>query len=784
MAALGSVEFSRRHEQARRDLRDDYASRSAVGGAPSRADLDPIPCVLPAAEWDALALGLAQRARLMNALLADAYGAQRMLRERIVPPVALLGHPAFLRPCHGHAPAGGRWLHGYAADLVRAADGRWMVSADRAQVPSGDGYALENRLAQSRLLPEAYRDLQVRRLASFYATTRRSLAGSAPRGNDNPRIVLLTPGPYSRSHAEHSYLARYLGFPLVEGADLVVRDEGVFLKTLAGLHAVEVIVRRQDDDFCDPLELRNDSSLGIPGLVQAARAGRVTIANALGSGCGDNGALIPALPRLCRLLLGEELVLPSVPSWWAGDSLAEITSRLDSLSIAPAFAGLRAGRFVPRELTARARAERMAQVQARPEAWVAQETIEGATVPAWEHGTMRARAFTLRAFAVADGEGYAVMSGGRCLLAADAQAPAAEKDLWILDVGPVAEVTLLPSRNTPVELRRGSMALPSRIADNLYWIGRYAERGEFAARLARAIAVRLREDAAMAVTARELVVMRAMSSCVGIADVPSASDAELASLVVGASAEGAGMRGCLSRLRTASLAVRDRLSNDTARIVAQLEREPERLSESMTGVPDPRVLDAVVTALAALAGMVTENTTRGDGWRFLDTGRRLERALLTTDMLAAALAGEDGGGESALVAALEMADSTITYRSRYLASLQPHAVLDLLLTDDTNPRSALFQLETVVAHLAALPRDREQALATPAERLGLGARTWLRLVDPLELCRSDERGGRPALEHLLEHLSSDLALLSEAITTQYLSHTDAPRALDGIGGGA
>jgi len=780
LSTLGAGEIERRWQQTRHDLRDQETPGDDTASAVPHTLLDPIPLLIEADEFTRLSAGLAQRARVLDAILADAYGDQRMLREGVIAPAALLANPAFLRPCHGQSRIGGHWLSAYAADLVHASDGRWLVRSDRIQVPGGDGWALANRLAVSRILPDSFRELRVRRHASYFHALRRHLASVAPRGRDNPRIVILTPGPYSPSHAEHSYLSRYLGYTLVEGGDLAISDDTVYLKTLGGLHQVDVILRRQDDDFCDPLEFRNDSTLGVPGLVESVRAGHVAIVNPFGAAVAESPALIAALPALCRLFLGEELLLPSIESWWAGDSLEVIESRIDEVALIPVFNPGRATRYLPREMGKAARAELIVQMRSRPHAWAAQLLVETTSVPAWQPDGVTPKPFSLRAYAVAEGDSYNVLPGGLCSIGATGQdrtPPTAEKDVWVLSEGPVDEATLLPPSNRPLELKRGSIELPSRVADNLYWIGRYAERAEATARLARVIAMRINEDADASTTA-EVAVLRNMVRSAGMGDSDAVTGKSFLASVLGGEDGESGIRGCLKRLRHVGLAVRDRLSTDTARVIAQLEHARLRLDPHMITLSDgDRALDAIITGLAALAGMSTENTTRGPGWRFLDSGRRIERALITTELLRSSIAEEGSASPAALAVLLEVADSTITYRSRYLASLQPHAVLDLLLTDDSNPRSVLFQLEAIVAHLAALPHDSAHVLTTRPERLALGAWTWLRLVDPLELCKVDENEARPSLAHMLDHLSSDMALLSDSIASHYLSHGVTTRSL-------
>ncbi|MEO0588777.1 MAG: circularly permuted type 2 ATP-grasp protein, partial [Planctomycetota bacterium] len=355
-----------------------------------------------------------QRARVLNMVLADLYGPQRLLTEGLLPPELVFAHPHFLRPCHGIAVPGDQHLILYAADLARNPDGSWWVVNDRTQAPSGAGYALENRVVLSRMLPGLFRDCGVRRLATFFARLRENLMRLAPTASDNPRIVVLTPGPYNETYFEHAYIARYLGFPLVEGGDLTVRDNQVFLKTLGGLLRVDVILRRVDDTFCDPLELRGDSMLGVAGLVQAAAAGQVTIANPLGSGAVDGPALTAFIPALCRALLGEELKLPSVASWWCGQpsELDYVLDNLDGLVVKPAFPGLDDGPVFGSHLSKASREDLAERVKARPHHFVGQESVALSTAPVWRDGALTTRHVMLRAFVCATKDGYEVMPGG------------------------------------------------------------------------------------------------------------------------------------------------------------------------------------------------------------------------------------------------------------------------------------------------------------------------------------------------------------------------------------
>lgn len=708
--------------------------------------------VLGPAEWNTIASGVAQRARLAEALLDDCFGAQSLIHDGSVSPAAVYGHPGFLRACHGFRPAGDRRLTLFATDLLRDDQGRWRVVGDHTRNPAGAGFALEHRIVLSRTLPEIYRDSQVRRLAGFFITLRRTLQSLARSHRDNPRIVLLSPGSGSPTWFEHAFLARYLGYTLVEGGDLTVRADGLHLKTLGGLHAVDVVLRRLDDEWCDPLALRGDSLLGVAGLVQAARDGRIAIANPLGSGLADGCWWLEHAAGLSRRLLNEELLLTPVPT-------------AQALQMHPGDEALRRAAWPNGPLHCRQ--------------WLPAATL----TPTWRDGVVSQRPVLLRVFACATPDGWEVMPGGLARVADDGDLAGlvlgrggACHDVWVLADGPVAEVSLLAPPGAPVELKRGGADLPSRVADNLFWFGRYSERAEDLCRLLRAALIRI-GDVGESVGGREAAALHRMLARLGhlkpIAD--QARDRQLIALVADP-AHPTGLSAVIGLLRNAAFAVRDRLSNDTWRIVTFLADDAAGMADLDAGGAITRI-DRLVMCLAAMAGMASENTTRGPGWRFLDLGRRLERAQFTCDLLRSTIA--EPRGDDALEVVLEVADSSITYRSRYLTSLQTPAVLDLLLTDATNPRAAAFLLAAVEEHVAALPSPAEQALPTEAERLAVGAHTWLRLLDPVALCRRDESGARPDLAHVLDHLSSDFDRLSDAVTSRYLTHATPARSLVG-----
>src|SRR3989441_4194305 len=499
-----------RLKAVQRQVREDGVTSNVHAdprGADRPWDLDVLPMVLPHDEWEKIEAAVAQRATLLDRILADVYGEQLLLMKGLLPPALVYAHAGYLRPCRGVPVPGGARLHLYAADLARSADGRWWVVSDRTQTPIGAGYALENRLVISRLFADLFRDLKVRRLAGFFATLRDSLAHWAPKDDGgSPLVVLLTPGPSAYTYFEHAYLARYLGLPMVESADLTVRDGRVWLKALSGLKRVHAILRRLEDDSCDPLELRADSPLGVAGLVDAVRRGNVLVANSLGSGLLESGMLLGFLPRIAERLLGEPLRMPSVATWWCGEpaALEDALARLKRLIIKPAFTQLRLNPVFGQGLTTEARDKLAALIRARPNDYVAQEMVRLSQAPVWDRQHPRrllARATQLRVYACASPNGYVVMPGGLTRVATgpdirvvSMHRGGGSKDTWVLSLGPVSGFSLLRREIGPQDLVRSGANLSSRVVENLFWFGRYSERCEDIARLLRVALVRLIHD--------------------------------------------------------------------------------------------------------------------------------------------------------------------------------------------------------------------------------------------------------------------------------------------------
>jgi uncharacterized circularly permuted ATP-grasp superfamily protein/uncharacterized alpha-E superfamily protein len=795
LLAIGPAGLASRWQEGRR-LIHEHGVTYNVYGDPQATDrpwpLDPIPMLMDHREWAEIESALQQRATLLNAVLADLYGPQRLLRDGLIPPELVFRHSGFLRPCSGISVPGGIYLHVYAADLARSPNGGWWVIADRAQAPSGAGYALENRLVSSRVLPDVFRAAHVRRLAIFFQTWRETLRNLVRR--ENPRIVLLTPGPYNETFFEHAFLARYLGFTLVEGGDLTVRDNRVFLKTLGGLLPVDVIARRQDDSFCDPLELRGDSMLGVPGLVQAVRSGNVAVTNALGSGLVESAAPAAFLPGLCRHLLGEKLKMPTVATWWCGQErpFAEVAARLGNLVIKPTFPAPDTQPIFGARLTAAQRQELLARMRLSPGDYVAQEQVSLSTVPVWDEGRVQPRHLVLRVYVVATGRSYAVMPGGLTRVTASLdslvvsmQRGGGSKDTWVLAEGPTPQLSLLRPASSPLEVSRATFDLPSRVADNLFWLGRYVERVELAVRLVRAILPRIYQESDPARVAGLNAGLHVLAALGYIRTDVTAAGHRLAELerealaIVYDSSGRSSLGRNLHQVRQLAWLLRDRISADAWRILNHFTQqfataappEPLRMSGALN------LLDNAIMTLSAFGGLVMESMTRGHGWRFLDIGRRLERAVQMVELLRHGLGFYAVKESGQLDVLLEIADSSLTYRSRYLTSMQADLALDLLLLDEANPRSVAFQFARLREHIDQLP-DSQSLIRRPTEaHIAVRLATAVQLADVSELVRADERGRWANLEDLLSRLAYELRVLSETLTRAYFNRAISSRQL-------
>jgi uncharacterized circularly permuted ATP-grasp superfamily protein/uncharacterized alpha-E superfamily protein len=783
---IGPEELGRRWGRAERRIRENgitYNIYSDPLGANRPWKIDVVPFLISADEWRFIEAGIIQRARLLSLLLEDLYGSQTLLANGHFPAALLFANPAFLRPMVGVRVPAHSYLHMLAVDLARSPDGQWWVLSDRTQAPSGSGYALENRTIVSDVLPDLFRDSNVLRLAPFFRAQREALTALAEC--NNPRIVLLTPGPYNETYFEHSYIARYLGFTLVEGADLTVRDRRVYLKTVDGLEQVDVILRRVDDSFCDPLELRSDSLLGVPGLVDAIVAGNVKVANALGSGVIETAAILPFLPGLSRYLTGESLKLPSVATWWCGQpyALDWVLGHLDSVVVKPAFP-LRAMEPVfGAELQTGEMGKLAEKLRANPHEYVAQEQIALSNAPVWENGNLHSRSVVLRAYVLNTGNGWTAIPGGLVRIAeaegsvVSMQRGGHSKDAWVLSDSPVDTFSMLRPRNEPVALRRESPCVPSSVADNVFWLGRYVERAESTARIVRSMISRVRRA-----NEAELACLIRLHSCLESRHsklpkskkrLPTALqfEHELISLITDIKRTDS-LASTLSEVSRVGGSVRERLSSDMTFLIGQL-RDSIQIEPRTPFLEYPAMLTSCLGLLSAFSGMERENINRGLGWLFMSIGRRLERAIYLTRQLreiTTPLGEEDW---PLLECLLEVADSSMTYRSRYYTTLQPLAVLDVLMADETNPRSLDFQLAHLVHLYQLLPRHLSDDLQAMREALAL-----LRSFDlgklsyplPGTLTVAKVADDLSRLERFLGGLELLLPSWSNNLSSRYFSH--------------
>jgi uncharacterized circularly permuted ATP-grasp superfamily protein/uncharacterized alpha-E superfamily protein len=786
LRAIGPEELGRRCVRAERRIRENgitYNIYSDPLGANRPWEIDIVPFLIAADEWRHIEQGIIQRARLLSLMLEDLYGSQKLLTDGYFPSELLYANPAFLRPLVGVRVPSHSYLHMLAVDLARSPDGRWWVLSDRTQAPSGSGYALENRTIVSDVLPNIFRASNVLRLAPFFRAQRDALTSLSQ--SSNPRIVLLTPGPHNETYFEHSYIARYLGFTLVEGADLTVRDRCVYLKTVDGLEQINVILRRVDDSFCDPLELRSDSLLGVPGLVDAVVAGNVRVANALGSGVIETAAIMPFLPGLCGHLTGESLKLPSVATWWCGQSYALdwVLKNLESVVVKPAFPSRRMEPVFGARLEPAEKRKLTELLQASPNEYVAQEQITLSNAPVWGNGHLYARSVVLRAYVLNTGSGWTAIPGG-LVRVADAEGSVVSmqrgghsKDAWVLWDNPVDTFSLLHPRNQPVPLRRDSPAVPSSVADRVFWLGRYVERAENTARIARSMISRVRRPDQEQIgylirlhsclKSRHSKLPKAKKRC----PTPLEFEQELISVISDGKRTDS-LASTLSEVSRVGNSVRERLSADMMILIGQLRNSLQMEHETQI-LEYPATLTLCLELLSAFSGMERENINRGLGWLFMSIGRRLERAIYLTRLLRQITLPFEEHDWPLLECLLEVADSSMTYRTRYYTTLQPLAVLDVLMADESNPRALDFQLAHLADLYQKLPRHLEDDLEAMRNALAMLRSFDLRSLSfslPGDPATAKDSEGLMRLENFLGGLERLLPSWSDNLSSRYFSH--------------
>ncbi len=799
-------DLQRRQDLMARQIREDgitYNVYNAQGGPSRPWSLEVLPHIIGADEWRGIESGVAQRARLLNAILLDTYGEQTLLKKALLPSALVLGHPGYLRGMQGVTPPGSVYLHVLAFDLVRGADGSWWVVSHRTQAPSGLGYVMQNRLIVSRQFPDAYRAMSVQHLASGYRRLIDTLAELAEpcAGGQAPRLALLTPGPYNETYFEQAYLARYLGLPLVEGGDLVVRDERLFLKTVQGLEPLHGLLRRLDDDFCDPLELRSDSHLGVPGLMQAVRAGHVVLANALGTGFLESPAVHGFLPALSRHLLGEVLSLPSLPTWWCGEASAwsDIEPELASQVIRPSYPyagtpGFGSPRLrqsfdavLGQTLSKPALQSWRERIRHDPAAYTVQGFVPYAQAPVWQGGQVAMRGASLRVYALADGQGgWQVLPGGITRIATRDAGPVSMQlggsslDTWVLTDGPVDTFSMLPSAVRADELVQRHRPVASRTGENLFWMGRYTERAEQQLRLVQGLlGLQTSEDDS---DARVQLALSELASQNGL--VPPGTPtllkaprvferAVLDALGDAQAAQGAFSLGYnLEALARSAQSLRDRLSPAHARLLRSLGDgfHQALIQDVPTGQhPGLQQADAALEQLAmqlsAVTGAQTDRMTRDVGWRLLSVGRLIERLVGYTTFLRAFWVHHAIAQAQGFDLLLELFDSAITFRARFQRRLEGPAILALLVHDDGNPRALACVLRRLRTELGKLP-DRtglHNDLLALLPHQGVG-------VDLEALC--DPVDGHARVLAMCDRLLDASWRLSDEIARQFFVHAE------------
>jgi uncharacterized circularly permuted ATP-grasp superfamily protein/uncharacterized alpha-E superfamily protein len=799
-AHLSGEEFGRRWLQAQRLLRQNSLAYPDPNDPHARRHpwaLDAYPLVITSTEWRKVSAALVQRAHLLDLVLRDLYGPQTLLQEGVIPPEVVFRHPGFLLPYRHRQTEPQRQLHLYAADLARSPDGRWWVMNDRTESPSGAGFALENRIALSRMLPDVIHQCRVERYAPFFIALQRQLASLSPQQCEQPRVVLLSRAAGSANYFEDAFLARYLGYTLAEASDLDVRDNRVHLRTLAGLTRVDVLWRRPNSDECDPLELSSSSSVGVAGLLQATRRGNVAIANPLGSGLVESPVFMAFMPQLCQKLLGEPLKMPGVATWWCGDQKMHpyILEHLDQLVIEPAYRRRGFGYAEFQHLADLGSRQLAELIEADPGSYVAREAVQRSTAPVWSDPRSERAYVALRAFAVADGDCYLTMPGGLTRLSAELKSlelslldGEGSKDTWVLADGPVAPVTLLQTSDEAVELRRGGVDLPSRAAEHFFWLGRLSTRAEALGKLLRAVASRLTSEETahnipeLHTLLRVLAYQGQIEPGLVVEEIRTQMPAieQLLAASVFESDDPGSLRMIVSRIAMLASTVRDLMSLDNWRIIRQMDdnfwRSPD--SEGLLDVLEK--IDALLVQLAAFGGHVAGSMTRTHAWRFLDLGRCLEHALQTSILVHNTLGTSGAADEEVLRALLEISDAVMTYRSRYFSRMSLAPVLDLLLTDETNPRSALFQVIQCAKHVEQLPGERDGPESHPDHVLATSLLNVLRSADMQQISRTYAAGDSAALHRLLGAIEETLPKLSDAIAHQYFFHSGPTVQLAGI----
>jgi uncharacterized circularly permuted ATP-grasp superfamily protein/uncharacterized alpha-E superfamily protein len=792
-------EIIQKQREVERQLRENGVTYNIQAGPEGNRpwSLDTVPMLFSRTDWENIESGLKQRAELLNLILEDLYGARTLIRSGSIPFELIYNHKGFLRQADKIQMPGRHQLIQYSADLARGPNGKMWVLRDLTDAPSGAGFVLENRAAMTRVFPKLLRENHVRKLFSYYQTLKNTLSNLPLHNRDNPRIVLLTPGAKSNAYFEHAYLSSVLGFTMAFGEDLTVSDGYVWMKTLNGLEKVDVILRKVEDVYSDPLTFRGDSTFGVVGLMEAVRQKKVIVVNPLGCRILENPGLMAFLPALSRELLGEELKLPSVASWWCGQpgEMQYVLENLPRLIVKHIYRSGDHQAVFGGNLSEAELSEWKAAIRRHPHLYVGQEVVDFSTAPALVNGSIEARNAVFRSFVVsnAETESYQVMPGGlsRSITAEGVfllsnRKGGISKDTWIVGKPKGAAVQKPPKRTSqPPVFNPITNVLPSRTGERLFWLGRYLERVVINVRLMRIVLRRLNEteeDLDFQSDETLVTLLKSITTVTGTG--PGFNEEgtsklqfpeqELISLATDAGRVGTIAHSLQSFLNN-GYAVRDRLSLDTWRIMEHISEASKALSQ---GDPDIQQifdhLDNLVIRLMAFNGLNIDNMTRESSWSLLNIGRFIESSMRSCSILRSILLEktEEEAEKNLLEMLLICNESLLTYRYRYRSTLKIQGVLELLLTEEDNPRSLVFQIAQIGKHLRELPLNKVNRNLSPAEKKLLEALTMVRLCDPEQLCRVQEESQvREQLYQFIEQVTSLLTDTSGLIMEQFFSLT-------------
>ncbi len=809
---LGHEELQNRNSDILRLLRENgvaYNIYNDPSGQSRPWELDPIPQIITAHEWETINAGLVQRAELFNLLLKDIYGPQNLIKKGILPQELIYLHPGFIRSCVNIELHSSPYLVLYAADMARGNDGRLWIISDRTQAPSGSGYALENRFAMSSVLPELFSNLKAKRLSPWFDSLQQALTSIAPHNTDNPRVVILTPGPENETYFEHSYLAAYRGLTLVQGNDLMVKDNYVWLKTIDGLERIDVILRRLDDIYCDPLELKSDSLLGVPGLLQAVRKGNVAIANPLGSSIVENAGLVPFLPAVSEYFFGTGLIMPSIATWWCGQpgEMNYVIANMDKLVIRKIFRNIAGTRSAMdgASLSSSQKETLVKEIKANPHLYTGQEKINFSSTPSWVNGKIEAGHSLFRSFLVSHNQSYIAMPGGLTRTSTQKesfiisnQLGGISKDTWVLSADDEHDQPInLQLHTDHLQNKVFKRSLPSHTAENLFWVGRYTERVIYNARLQRTVMQTLLRSNTSAdgdFENAQSVLLQTVTQCTytfpGFFEEKDAGEKEdkfakpwneLTDILYNEKRSGS-LSNNLSLLKNAVYSVRNFWALDTWRVLLHMEEEWNKAKN------DPHAdhlrmissIDMLNTSMFAFLGMNRESVRREQGWNIMDLGRKLEQSLYTITLLRSVFQKKyDEQTEYELLESVMIAgQSLITYRYTYRDHLQLPLVLELLMLDVNYPKSLAYLVKKINRYVTLLPGEDKEFPVSPKQRNIQEADSLLKLANVVALTQYDPVTQEYFL--LNDFLDKLYALISDTsmnISKTYFKHSQVQKQL-------